>query len=79
MFITFYSIFNLHFDRKNICLKENKKLLDVLLKEKKNLENRQEELESQKIVDLEEKLVKVKRLYGEMKLHLVTVKFCLKK
>ena len=79
MFITFYSIFNLDFDRKNICLKENKKLLDVLLKEKKNLENRQEELESQKIVDLEEKLVKVKRLYGEMKLHLVTVKFCLKK
>lgn len=57
--------------RKTSCLNENKKLLEVLLKEKKNLENKQEELENQKITELEEKLAKVKRLYGEMKMHLV--------
>lgn len=51
-------------------------MLDVLNQEKSNLENRQEELEKQKIRDLEEKLANVKRLYGEMKYHLVL--FCLK-
>ncbi len=63
---------NLYY-RKTVCLNENKKLLEVLLKEKKNLENKQEELENQKISELEEKLAKVKRLYGEMKIHLVNI------
>ena len=54
-----------------VCLNENKRLLEVHLKEKRSLENKQEELETQRISELEEKLAKVKRVYGDMKLHLV--------
>jgi len=42
-----------------------------LEKEKEGLENKQEELEAQKVADLEEKLANVKRLYAEMREHLV--------
>ena len=66
-----YSTLNFSCYRTTVSINENKKLLQVLLKEKKNLENNQKELENQKITELEEKLAKVKRLYGEMKIHLV--------
>lgn len=46
-------------------------MLEALVKEKENLEGRREELQIQKISNLEDRLAKVKRLYGEMKTHLV--------
>lgn len=52
---------------------ENKKILEVLLKEKKSLENKHEELENEKTKALEEKLAKGRRKYDEMKIHLVSV------
>jgi len=55
---------------KNICLNENRKILEVLLKEKKSLENKHEELEIEKTNDLKEKLASAKRKYTEMKHHL---------
>ena len=58
-------------NRKEQCLKENQKLLEMLMKEKESLDSKQEELENQKIAELEDKLAKVKRLYGAMKIHLV--------
>ena len=61
--------------RKNLQLEENFKLLQVLEKEKEGLENKQEELEAQKVKDLEQKLANVKRLYAEMREHLVQLVF----
>jgi len=43
----------------------------VLNNEKKTLGSKQEELENERAKELEEKLANVRRLYGEMKLHLV--------
>jgi len=56
--------------RQNSCLNENKKILEVLLKEKRSLENKHEELETEKTKVLEEKLAKGRRKYEEMKIHL---------
>lgn len=64
------NIILIHF-RKESCLSENKKLQEVLLQEKGNLENKETELENKKVAECEEKLAKVKRFYGEMKTHLV--------
>ena len=58
--------------RKSTCLHENKRILEVLLKEKKSLENKHEELETEKTKILEEKLAKGRRKYEEMKIHLVS-------
>ena len=64
-------MFHFYFS-KNICLNENRKILEVLLKEKKSLENKHEELEIEKTNDLKEKLASAKRKYTEMKHHLVS-------
>jgi len=47
----------------------------VLNQEKKTLGTQQEALEELKAKELEEKLANVRRLYGEMKLHLVRLYF----
>ncbi|EFX70239.1 hypothetical protein DAPPUDRAFT_300541 [Daphnia pulex] len=52
------------------CLNENKQLLEVHLKEKRSLENKEEELEEERVSELEEKLENAKRQYGEMKINL---------
>ena len=54
-----------------VCLNENKQLLEVHLKEKTRLESKQEEIEEQRISELEEKLPRVIRAYEDMKLNLV--------
>ena len=59
------------FARKLFHIKESTKLLEILNQEKKILESKQEELENLKSKELEEKLANVRRLYGEMKNHLV--------
>lgn len=53
------------------CLNENKQLLEVHLKEKRSLENKEEELEEERVSELKEKLENAKRQYGEMKNNLV--------
>lgn len=53
------------------CLNENKQLLEVHLKEKRSLENKEEELEEERVSELKEKLENAKRQFGEMKNNLV--------
>ncbi len=53
------------------CLNENKQLLKVYLKEKRSLENKEEELEEERVTELKEKLENAKRQCGEMKNNLV--------
>lgn len=52
-------------------IRENRKLMEVLQKEKHNLQTRHSDLENEKVRDLEEKLGRVKKMYSEMKVHLV--------
>lgn len=57
--------------RKDQMIRENRKLMEVLQKEKHNLQTRHSDLENEKVRDLEEKLGRVKKMYSEMKVHLV--------
>jgi len=55
-------------------VEEREKVLTNALEMRKKLESSQDELEKAKIKQLEEKLASIRRKYGEMKIHLVSLK-----
>jgi len=60
--------------RKKQIVEEREKVLTNALEMRKKLESSQDELEKAKIKQLEEKLASIRRKYGEMKIHLVSLK-----
>ena len=62
------------YSRKKQIVEEREKVLTNALEMRKKLESSQDELEKAKIKQLEEKLASIRRKYGEMKIHLVSLK-----